>query len=293
MTDETGLLAALEPCPLCGNHAFIAHGNAPSVNGYPVWCLTDRCLRLSPHATQAEAIAAWNRRARPTQSSAVDALRALDELDGSDFEAVRGHARTLRAALTAQAHPPVGDGEEGSERETALMAELSGLDQVNITLVGLVRRAMKLIPEGKSLWWDEARAALDLVDRAAALNHPTPAEAQAHPAGEVVAVVPRQPTDAMFEAAAKAWDGPLSTYWALSMWQAMIDSAPPAHPAPASEAGAKVRKFVDNYFAPWGSWKTAWWEGEVSDDAAYCAENALKHVANMVSATTDAAQGQG
>ncbi len=55
-------------------------------------------------------------------------------------------------------------------REIALLAELSGLDQMNITLAALVRRAMKLIPEGKSLWWDEAKAALDLIDEAAAIR---------------------------------------------------------------------------------------------------------------------------
>lgn len=60
---------------------------------------------------------------------------------------------------------------EGADRrEIALMAELSGLDQMNIVLAGLVRRAMRLIPEGKSLWWDEADAALRLLDQAAALR---------------------------------------------------------------------------------------------------------------------------
>lgn len=59
--------------------------------------------------------------------------------------------------------------EAADTRETELMAELSGLDQFNITLVALVRRAMLLIPEGKSLWWDEAKAAIDFADAAALL----------------------------------------------------------------------------------------------------------------------------
>jgi len=42
-----------------------------------------------------------------------------------------------------------------------------------------------------------------------------------------------------------------------------------------------IGKFVDDFHAPWGSWKTAWWEGEVSDDAALTDNNALKHVADM------------
>lgn len=61
------------------------------------------------------------------------------------------------------------DAEASDARETALMAELSGLDQMNIMLADLVRRAMRLIPEGKSLWWDEASAAIALFDEAKAL----------------------------------------------------------------------------------------------------------------------------
>ena len=39
-------------------------------------------------------------------------------------------------------------------------------------------------------------------------------------------LVPKQPTDAMYEAAASSWDGALSTFWALAMWSAMLDVAP-------------------------------------------------------------------
>ena len=34
----------------------------------------------------------------------------------------------------------------------------------------------------------------------------------------------------MYEAAAIAWEGALSTYWAMKMWHAMIDAAPAAQP---------------------------------------------------------------
>jgi len=57
--------------------------------------------------------------------------------------------------------------------------------------------------------------------------------------------------------------------------------------ARAREAEARVEealKFIDDYFAPWGSWKTAWWEDQVSDDAAFCGDNALKAVANKLRA---------
>lgn len=58
---------------------------------------------------------------------------------------------------------------EAEQREIDLMAELSGTDQINITLVDLVRRAMRLLPEGKSLWWDEAKGVMDLVDASHAI----------------------------------------------------------------------------------------------------------------------------
>jgi hypothetical protein len=49
-----------------------------------------------------------------------------------------------------------------------------------------------------------------------------------------------------------------------------------------TEATAEqIATFTRTYFEPWGSWKTAWWEGEVSDAAAFSAGNALKHVANI------------
>jgi hypothetical protein len=49
-----------------------------------------------------------------------------------------------------------------------------------------------------------------------------------------------------------------------------------------NERIAEAVKFIDTYFKPWGSWKTAWWEGEVSHEPAFCDGNALKHVANIL-----------
>ncbi len=43
----------------------------------------------------------------------------------------------------------------------------------------------------------------------------------------------------------------------------------------------KIRTFLLNWFAPWGSWKTAWWEMEVSDDAEMSDANALKHLRKL------------
>lgn len=52
-------------------------------------------------------------------------------------------------------------------------------------------------------------------------------------------------------------------------------------------------KFIDDFFRPWGASKTAWWEGEVSDDAAFTATNALKHVANILRAPPSATKSAG
>jgi len=52
-----------------------------------------------------------------------------------------------------------------------------------------------------------------------------------------------------------------------------------------AEALEHIGKFVDDFKAPWGpkqgKWKTKWWAQEVSDDAAFTADNALMHVANI------------
>jgi hypothetical protein len=73
----------------------------------------------------------------------------------------------------------------------------------------------------------------------------------------------------------------------MSGWLASRQSPQP--PQDAVERLKRIDEFVTNYFAPWGSWKTAWWEGEVSDDAAFSDNNALKHVANIARASLSAA----
>jgi hypothetical protein len=64
-------------------------------------------------------------------------------------------------------------------------------------------------------------------------------------------------------------------------------SAPASDVPPIASSGEDLRsiaKFLSDYFAPWGSWKTAWWEGEVSGDLAFSDANALKHVQGLISA---------
>ena len=61
--------------------------------------------------------------------------------------------------------------------------------------------------------------------------------------------------------------------------------------ARAQELEARVEealKFIDDYFAPWGSWKTAWWEDQVSDSAVFCGDNALRAVENKLRAPRQA-----
>lgn len=37
----------------------------------------------------------------------------------------------------------------------------------------------------------------------------------------------------------------------------------------------EATEFIANWFAPWGSWKTAWWE-DVAEDRSYDPDRALK-----------------
>lgn len=57
------------------------------------------------------------------------------------------------------------------------------------------------------------------------------------------------------------------------------------------EALRAQAQFVDDFFAPWGSWKTAWWEGWVSDHAAFSENNALKALANKARAALKGEEG--
>ena len=49
----------------------------------------------------------------------------------------------------------------------------------------------------------------------------------------------------------------------------------------SKQALERIDKFITDYFSPWGSWKTAWWEGEVSDDVEFSDANALRHIAKI------------
>ncbi len=69
------------------------------------------------------------------------------------------------------------------------------------------------------------------------------------------------------------------THWAPFPDRAALSAAP----ATLRQDGLReALDFIDKFFEPWGAWKTAWWEGEVSDNAAFSDDNALKHVANIL-----------
>jgi hypothetical protein len=67
---------------------------------------------------------------------------------------------------------------------------------------------------------------------------------------------------------------------------------PSETPEPNDLSDGKVREFLLNWFAPWGSWKTAWWEGEVSDDVEMTDANALKHLRKLLPASAPEGAGR-
>lgn len=44
----------------------------------------------------------------------------------------------------------------------------------------------------------------------------------------------------------------------------------------------EAKTFIHNWFEPWGSWKTIWWEGEVGDHVPMTPNNALRHVQKLL-----------
>jgi hypothetical protein len=46
-----------------------------------------------------------------------------------------------------------------------------------------------------------------------------------------------------------------------------------------------AREFIDNWFSPWGSWKTAWWESFVGDDIEMTGDEAMVVVRKLLART--------
>lgn len=81
--ETTIIQPSLLPCPRCNNRAFLVDfpGGAKEV-----WCVTDRCLRLPPRETAAEAAEAWNTRAlpAPVEQDVERAAKAVFLATGAD-----------------------------------------------------------------------------------------------------------------------------------------------------------------------------------------------------------------
>jgi len=157
-------------------------------------------------------------------------------------------------------------------------------DEAKPDLTSVARAIQDEINAGfgiSDLSWRQAKAAIDAFY--------TPATQPNEAGGEALDIRDAM-TRAVEQAVADGADkNEVATHWAIFGYLEPLLPPLYAHPAaqpPGDEpVGLRedtaeiVRQFVDNWFAPWGAWKTAWWEGEVS-------ENALKHVANIVSRAT-------
>jgi hypothetical protein len=53
------------------------------------------------------------------------------------------------------------------------------------------------------------------------------------------------------------------------------------------DQGARAREFIENWFSPWGSWKTAWWEMVVSDDVEMSDANALRALQKILAQASE------
>lgn len=49
-------------------------------------------------------------------------------------------------------------------------------------------------------------------------------------------------------------------------------------PRPKSRSITAIWKLIDDFFAPWGSWKTAWWELEVGDSESFGPDALLREI---------------
>ena len=155
--------AALLPCPVCSNRAFLSITGVPGHRS--VWCLTEQCLRMAPRETEAEAIAAWNTRAPlpATQRQEYDGEAVREAL--ADIAAER-QRQIDKEGWTCDHDDEHSDGQLASAAAAysyaaslpeRLRANISGIYSINNN--GLAR---DLWPWDKS-WWKLTTPRRDLV----------------------------------------------------------------------------------------------------------------------------------
>lgn len=111
MTDD------LKPCPFCGHEAAAFHSSWDS-DDYDVGCFNGECP-VKPHPwreTKAEAIAAWNTRAKPIPTDAYDLLIKLEAAEAKLAKAVAALNKAKAYITDLEEH----EGAEGFSRSTAV-----------------------------------------------------------------------------------------------------------------------------------------------------------------------------
>lgn len=68
-----------------------------------------------------------------------------------------------------------------------------------------------------------------------------------------------------------------------------VRTSAPASPA-VDECFPDIVKLIENYFAPWGSWKTAWWESVSDQD--FSAETLLRVIFKKITGRDDPTAGK-
>ena len=125
MTPQRGKTdVLLQPCPFCGSKAEMfedSHHNKPD---FRVWCTECSCEMVEVYFSEAEAIAAWNR--RPTSGDGLrealdqlpdDILWYLDEMDDPEARELANAVRRARSALALSAAVAGAAGREGVRNE--------------------------------------------------------------------------------------------------------------------------------------------------------------------------------
>lgn len=235
MTDNTEAVA-LEPCPFCGGEAEAFHHE---LEGWePTWhieCTADNCGNgTCHHVSEAEAIAAWNTRAKPDVVEAdlkPDLSAQLDRLDSEPDDA------------TLFAHFPVGHGQ--TDGTYVICCDCGATFQHE------EKRA------AKAEWAVHARAALAQTD-------PKPAEQGVDRTGLAGEPDRNQP-----HPLSKIWADAFHAWEAGSHWGACESLRAALSASPVHEGEATLRNRIAELEAKLEGVREALWKVARNEDAAY------------------------